>query len=109
MSPHNVTGSYQVKNWREGKVKWTHLVQCDFPLSAKDGLVDLLIGGDYAVLHHSFVDIRGNVGEPVARLGPLGWTCIVPPDGSAVWNKNAHNPNVVYQGYRADRWNSRLL
>ena len=77
----SVTGSYQVENWRERKVRWPHLVQCDFPLPAKDGVVDLLIGVDYADLHYSFVDIRGNVGEPVARLGPLGWTCIGPPDG----------------------------
>jgi len=35
--------------------------------------VDLLIGVDCANLHDLFVDICGNVGEPVARLllGPL--------------------------------------
>ena len=81
--PRSVTGSYQVENWRERKVRWPHLVQCNFPLPAKDGVVDLLIGVDYADLHYSFVDIRGNVGKPVARLGPLGWTCIGPPDGKA--------------------------
>ena len=37
--------------------------------------MDLLIGVDYAELHYSFKDDRGQPGEPVARLTPLGWTC----------------------------------
>ena len=81
--PRSVSGSYQIENWRASKVRWPHLDPCDFPLPAKNGLVDLLIGVDYADIHYSFVDIRGNVGEPVARLGPLGWTCVGPPDGRA--------------------------
>ena len=48
--PSSVTGSYQVENWRARKVRWPHIVQCDFPLPAKDGLVDLLIGVDFADL-----------------------------------------------------------
>ena len=40
--------------------------------------MDLLIGVDYAELHFSFKDIRGNLGEPVARLTPLGWNCTGP-------------------------------
>lgn len=85
-------------------------------------MVDLLIRVNNADLQYSFVDIRGKAGEPVARLGPLGWTCIGPPDGRAEprsqcvtpdgraerppdgraerlkrdWNKNAHNSNTVY-------------
>ena len=69
--PCSVTGSYEVENLRASKVRWPHLVHCDFPLPAKDDLVDLLIEVDYADLHYSFVDIRGNVGEPVATLGSL--------------------------------------
>lgn len=34
--PRSVTGSYQVENWSASKVRWSHLVQCDFPLPAKD-------------------------------------------------------------------------
>ena len=94
--PRSVTGSYQVENWRERKVRWPHLVQCDFPLPAKDGVVDLLIGVDYADLHYSFIDIRGNVGEPVARLGPLGWTCIGPPDGKAQSGTRTHTIRTLF-------------
>ena len=41
--------------------------------------MDLLIGVDNADLHYSFVDVRGQAGEPVARLGLLGWTCVGRP------------------------------
>ena len=68
--PRNVTGNYQVENWNANKGKWRHLAQCDFASPATDGLVDLLIGVDNADLH-SFVDVRGKAGEPVARLGGL--------------------------------------
>ena len=79
--PRNVSGKYQVENWNSNKGKWRHLAQCDFASPAKDGLVDFSV--DNADLHHSFVDVRGKAGEPVARLGPLGWTCIGPPDDRA--------------------------
>ena len=39
-------------------------------------IVDLLIGLDCADLHYSFKDVRGTPGQPIARLTPLGWTCI---------------------------------
>ena len=42
--------------------------------------MDLLIGVDNADLHYSRADIRGATGGPIARLGPLGWTCIGAPD-----------------------------
>ena len=39
----------------------------------------MLIGIDYAELQFSIRDVRGQPGEPVARLTPLGWTCIGSP------------------------------
>ena len=94
--PRNVTGNYQVENWNANKGKWRHLAQCDFASPAKDGLVDLLIGVDNADLHYSFVDVRGKVGEPVARLGPLGWTCIGPPDGRAETGTRTHTIRTLF-------------
>ena len=38
--------------------------------------VDVLIGLDFADLHYSLRDIRFASGQPIARLTPLGWTCI---------------------------------
>jgi hypothetical protein len=45
--------------------------------------VDLLIGVYNAELHYSRADIHGQAGGPIARLGPLGWTCIGAPDTAA--------------------------
>ena len=42
--------------------------------------MDLLFGVDNADLHYSQADIRGASGGPIARLDPLGWTCIGAPD-----------------------------
>ena len=39
-----------------------------------------MIGADNPELHFSVVDFQGSQGEPVARRGPLGWTCIGPPE-----------------------------
>ena len=74
--PQNVTGSYKVEDWSKNKTNWPHLHSCDFATPAKEGLVDLLIGVDNADLLYSRADVRGEPGSPIARLGPLGWSCI---------------------------------
>ena len=48
--PCSVTGGYKVENWKESQKKRPHLAECDFPLPAKEGMVDLLIGVDNAVV-----------------------------------------------------------
>jgi len=58
--------------------------------------VDLLIGVDNADLHYSFVDIRGKGGEQVARLDPLGWTCIGPPDGKVGSGTRTHTIRTLF-------------
>ena len=78
--PMKVTGNYTVEDWSQSKDVWEHLKNCEFAKPAKDGFVDLLIGVDNADLHDSRADIRGATGGPIARLGPLGWTCIGAPD-----------------------------
>ena len=88
--PRHVTGTYRVEDWEKHKAKWPQLSTCDFPTPARGGLVDLMIGVDNANLHFSKADIRTSVGGPVARLGPLGWTCIRTPDGHDPSNSRAH-------------------
>ena len=85
-----MTGNYQVADWNEEKKQWRHLGQCDFPKPAKEGMVDLLIGVDNAELHYSRADIQGPSGAPVARLGPLGWTCIGATNKEASKGKHSH-------------------
>ena len=40
--------------------------------------MDILKGVDHVDLHYSFKDVKGRPGEPMARLTPLGWTCVGP-------------------------------
>ena len=108
--PKRVTGNYKVENWKQSKNRWTHLTKCDFAEPAQDGLVDLLIGVDNAELHYSRADVRGEEGDPIARLGPLRWTCIGSPEGKQWTGVRAHvsrtlftrEPNVNVDGVCCD-------
>lgn len=89
-SPRRGTGNCKVEDWNKSKPKWAHLKECEFAKPAKDGIVDLLIGIDNADLHYSRADIRGEGGGPIARLGPLWWTCIRSPDGRDSFRTRTH-------------------
>ena len=78
--PQKVTGNYRVVNWTEHQNKWPHMTQCSFAKPANNGLVDLLVGIDNAELHYFHVDLPGKSDGPIARLGPLGWSCVGAPD-----------------------------
>ena len=69
-----VTGNMKIIDWGKYTVKCTHLKEIQFPNPGIRPIVDLLIGVDYAELHYSFKNVRGQPGEPVARFTPLGWT-----------------------------------
>ena len=58
---------------------------CNFPEAVADSIVDALIGQDHIDLHYSRCDVKGQLGEPIARLGPLGWTCISHPETKAAF------------------------
>ena len=77
---NKITGNLRVVNWQRQKDKWSHLKDIKFPRVGPKPIIDILIGIDYADLHFSCQDIRGGAGEPVARLTPLGWTCIGNPE-----------------------------
>ena len=75
------TGDMEVISWKKHAARWSHLKRIQFPNLGIRPIVDLLIGIDYAELHFSCKDIRGNLGEPVARLTPLGRSCTGPVSG----------------------------
>ena len=78
--PRRVTGTYKIVDWQRYQSRWPHLSVCKFPDPAADPVADLLIGQDQIDLHFFKCDVKGDPGEPVARLGPLGWSCIGHPD-----------------------------
>ena len=102
--PQKVTGNYRVVNWSEYQNKWPHLTQCSFAKPANDGVVDLFIGIDNSELHYSHVDLRGKNGEPIARLGPLGWGCIGAPEENDFVRARSH---VITLFTREPLWNER--
>ena len=51
---------------------------------------------DNADLHYSRADVRGEEGDPVARLGPLGWTCIGSPEGKHWTGARAHISRTLF-------------
>ena len=74
--PRRVTGSYKIVDWQEYQDRGPHLSVCKFSHPAADPIVDVLIAQDQLDLHFSKCDVRGNSGEPLARLRPLGWSCV---------------------------------
>ena len=80
-----VTGDMKAINWRKYAKEWTHLKGIQFPSLAPRDIVDMLIGIDYADLHYSHCDIGGRPSEPIARLTPLGWTCIGDPHSVSLY------------------------
>ena len=71
-----VTGDMEVVDWQQQADRWKHLRSIPFPeLSSRPG-VALLIGVNCMDAHTSRHDIKGANGEPIARLTPLGWSCV---------------------------------
>ena len=85
-----VTGNLKAVNWSDYKNKWDHLKQIQFPKLSSRPVIDLLIGTDYSDLHYSLRDIKGQPGEPIARLTPLGWTCNGSPEDSHIEGQETH-------------------
>ena len=71
-----VTGNMPVVEWNKFKQQWSHRRNIDFPTSATRPIVDMLLGLNCADLLYAIQEVRGKPGEPIARLTPLGWTCI---------------------------------
>ena len=74
----NVTGRLKPIDWQRNSQRWNHLRGINFPKLGKKSKVDLLIGLDYVELHRLLGEMNGETVDPVARLTPLGWTCVGP-------------------------------
>ena len=87
---NRVTGDLPVINWNEYSSKWPNLRKIDFPVPAKKLIVGVLIGLDSLDLHCATEEVRGQPGESVTRLTPLGWTCIGSPYASETPRLQTH-------------------
>ncbi|CAC5402708.1 unnamed protein product [Mytilus coruscus] len=73
------TGSLKQVDWKQQARKYEHLAGIIFSNLGKRPTVDKLIELDYSVLHYSCYssrDKRGEPGQPIGRLTPLGWMSI---------------------------------
>ena len=73
---NRVTGNLKAVNWAVMARKWKHLKDIKFPSVGPKPTIDILIGVDYADLHCAHMEVKGGSNELVARLTPLGWTCV---------------------------------
>ena len=71
-----VTGDIGIIEWKDHAKTWSHLKGIKFPRCGSRPIIDVFIGTDYADLHFSHKDVRGNPGELIARLTSLGYTCV---------------------------------
>ena len=56
-----ITGNMRPDKWKMQAAKWEHLQGINFPDLGPRPVVDMLIGIDYAELHHSIKDICGHL------------------------------------------------
>jgi hypothetical protein len=77
----SLIGNAPVVNWREASSDWDHLKDIPFPTQPKKRKVGILLGNRYPYVHMSLKEVRAKSNQeilPIARLTPLGWTCIGP-------------------------------
>ena len=89
---NRVTGLMKPVDWNKYRNKWSHLSRINFPKLGCRPIVDMLIGLDCADLHAAMTEVRGSPGQPIARLTPLGWTCI----GNPTSDTGVLQTNFVY-------------
>ena len=87
-----VVGDLRVIDWRNEGQEWPHLKEIPFPVVNRRLKVDVLIGADYLALHKPIYEICGQPNEPIARLTPLGWTCV---GGKNISKKFDHQTNFI--------------
>ena len=63
-------------DWRKKKDEFSYLKAIPFPALGKRPHVDMLIGSDCIEVHRALMEVIGMPGQPIARLTPLGWTCV---------------------------------
>ena len=64
--------------WQQLKNEWSHLKRITFPRLANRPHHELLIGTDLIYYHRCLKEVLGSKNAPIARLTPLGWSCVGP-------------------------------
>ena len=75
-SSEKIYGGMKAVNWVEIRGNWNHLQNIPFPKLANRKKIDVLLGTDNYHLMYPKKEVVGGVGEPCARLCPLGLTAV---------------------------------
>ncbi|KAJ8043752.1 hypothetical protein HOLleu_10992 [Holothuria leucospilota] len=74
---NDVTGNLKATPWNTLSKDWENLRYIKFPeVNKSSNSIDMLIGNDNIYLHRVIEERWGRPREPIARLTPLGWTCV---------------------------------
>ena len=68
-----LTTPTDVVDWSRVKARFPHLREAKAPRVPKTGVIDVLIGSDYAALFVPHKTFAGAIDEPVCMLNRLGW------------------------------------
>ena len=68
---NRVTGSLKPLNWNFTASKWHHLKKIRFSNIDLKPIIDILVGVDYADLHCTEMEVKGEPNEPITQLAPL--------------------------------------
>jgi len=94
-------------NWESGSTCKV-LTSPILALGCPRPIIDLLIDIDYAELHFSIRDVRGQPVELLVRLTPLGWMCIGSPE-LAEDSMQQTNFNMAYFVHQQEKELSSVL
>ena len=77
MTSKDVVGDCTAIDWNTHRKTYQHLSTIPFNQPIKQGQIGILIGIDHPHLHTTIQEIKSDTyTDPIARLTPLGWTCI---------------------------------
>ena len=76
LSVPNILLKSKPVSWQKYKEEWSHLRSISFPDLAPRDHHEMLIGSDLIFYHRSRKEVCGLRDAPIARLTPLGWSCI---------------------------------
>jgi hypothetical protein len=93
----DMTKGTGIVDWSKDKLKFDHLKNLPFEPLPENPTVTLLIGTDNVDLLAPEESRKGEKGEPIAVLTPLGWTCF----GSS--SKSKFNTEALFESMFASK------
>ena len=83
------TGDLKAVNWKAINRNWYQLIEVNFLQVNSRSKINMLMRVGYPDFRFSLKYIRGKLGQAIARLTPLEWTCIGNQNNTTTsWHQN---------------------